>query len=225
MSGHTTVPELNKCETLEGKQCNCLYWSPAGGMIVMAGLGDSASGTLEFYDTDEKKLVATKDHYRANAILCDPSGRTLATTVSQPLDGGHFKFAMDNGYILWTFQGKQLFQQSFQTFYQLQWRPRTSLLTKSEIKDVVKNLKKYEKVFDRADRERTRALRLEETKEKRALRAEYRNIMARNQEFRREQKSVRMDLLDGYDSEDEDNYVTKDVALETIINTKEDVMY
>ena len=218
------VPELNKGETLEGKQSNCIFWSPAGGIIIMAGLGDSASGTLEFYDVDEKKLIATKDHYRANAVLWDPSGRTVATTVSQPIEGGHFKFAMDNGYILWTFQGKQLYQQSFETFYQLQWRPRPQFLSKTEVKKVIKNLKKYEKVFDRADRERTRALRLEETKEKRALRAKFRDTMARLREFRNEQKTERMALLDGYDSEDEDNYISIEVTLESIISSKEDVM-
>lgn len=223
-TGPSIVPELNKGEALEGKQCNCIFWSPAGGIIIMAGLGDSASGTLEFYDVDEKKLIATKDHYRANAVLWDHSGRTVATTVSQPIEGGHFKFAMDNGYILWTFQGKQLYQQSFETFYQLQWRPRPQFLSKSEEKKVIKNLKKYEKVFDRADRERTRALRLEETKEKRALRAKFRDTMARLRGFRDEQKAERMALRDGYDSEDEDNYVTIEVTLESIVSSKEDVM-
>lgn len=221
----TIVAELNKWETLEGKQSNCLFWSPAGGMIILAGLGDSASGTLEFYDVDEKKLVATKDHYRANAVIWDPSGRTVATTVSQPIDGGHFKFAMDNGYIVWTFQGKQMYQQSFENFYQFQWRPRPTLLSKAEVEKVVKNLKKYEKVFDRADRERQRALRMEETKEKRGLRTEFRNTMARLRAFRKEQKAERMALLGGYDSEDEDNYVMRDVILETITSSKEDVMY
>ena len=109
------VSEVNLVETLEGKQCNCIYWSPAGGTIILAALGDSASGTLEFYDTNSKTLVI-KEHYRANQVLWDPSGRTVCTTVSQPIGGGHFKFAMDNGYTLWTFQGKQLAQHSFETF-------------------------------------------------------------------------------------------------------------
>jgi len=188
-------------------------------------LGDSASGTLDFYDISQKKLIASKEHYRANAVLWDPSGRTVTTTVSQPIEGGHFKFAMDNGFIIWTFQGKQLMQQNFETFYQFQWRPRPNFLSEEQIKKVVKNLKKYEKEFDKADRERTRALRLEETKGKRALRSAYRQTMARLREFRRTQKMDRMQLMNGYDSEDEDNYVMKEVTLETILSSKEDVMY
>jgi len=219
------VPELHKITTLEGRQCNCLFWSPVGNMIVMAGLGDSASGTLEFYDAGANQVLATKDHYRANTVLWDPSGRMIATTVSQPIEGGHFKFAMDNGYILWSFQGRQLFQQSFENFYQFLWRPREDLLTKEESAKVVKNLKKYERVFDRADRERSRALYMEETKEKRLLRSEFRSTIAMLKKFRRDQKMDRLNLLRGYDSEDESNFVTRNTTLETVISTKEEVVF
>lgn len=223
--GPTEVAELNKIVTLEGKQSNCLFWSPAGNVVLMASLGDTASGTLEFYDIDNQILLATKDHYRANQVLWDPSGRSVTTVVSQPIQGGHFKFAMDNGYVLWTFQGKQLHQQSFETFYQFQWRPRPNPLNREQQKDVVKNLKKFEKIFDRQDRERHRALKLEETKGKRALRAAFREEMALLALFRKGQKAERVELLGGYDSEDESNYVMKKVTLESIMSTKEDVVY
>lgn len=223
--GPEEVAELNKIVTLEGKQSNCLFWSPAGNVVLMASLGDTASGTLEFYDIDNQILLATKDHYRANQVLWDPSGRSVTTVVSQPIQGGHFKFAMDNGYVLWTFQGKQLHQQSFETFYQFQWRPRPNLLNREQQKDVVKNLKKFEKIFDRQDRERHRAIKLEETKGKRALRAAFREEMALLALFRKGQKAERVELLGGYDSEDESNYVMKKVTLESFMSTKEDVVY
>lgn len=218
------VSEVNKVETLEGKQCNCIFWSPAGGTIILAGLGDSASGTLEFYDVDSKALTI-KEHYRANQVLWDPSGRTVATTVSQPIGGGHFKFAMDNGYILWTFQGKQLSQASFETFYQFQWRPREKLATKEEIKEISKNIKKYEKQFNAFDEAKKRKQRLEETKGKRKSRASFRATMARLKEWRDRQKQERMELLGGYDSEDEDNFITKEVTIETVLNSKEELVY
>ena len=34
------ISELNKIETLSGKQCNSLFWSPLGNIIVMASLGE-----------------------------------------------------------------------------------------------------------------------------------------------------------------------------------------
>lgn len=216
------VAEVNKVECLEGKQCNCLFWSPAGGVIILASLGDSASGALEFYDVDDKTLVV-KEHYRSNAIMWDPSGRTVASVVSQPIEGGHFKFAMDNGYTLWSFQGRQMYSQAFETFYQLEWRPREKLLSTEQIKDVQKNLKKYEQEFDKVDKERTRKLKLEETKEKRELRSRFRNMLSRLKEFRKAQKGARMELNDGFDSDDESNYNSKEIVLETIIDEKEKI--
>jgi len=218
------VGEVNKIETLEGKQCNSIFWSPAGGVIIMASLGESASGTLEFYDV-ESKTLSIKEHYRCNEVLWDPSGRTVATCVVQPIGGGHFKFSMDNGYILWTFQGKQMYQKSFETFFQLQWRPRERLLPKSEVDKVVKNLRNYEKRFDKEDKERERKRYIEETRGKRKLRDEFRQRLARLREFRDRQKETRIELLDGYDSDDERNYVMKEVTVETLLSTKDEIIY
>jgi len=217
------VPELNLLECLDGKQCNFLSWSPAGSVIILASLGDAASGTLEFYDVNTKQLVV-KEHYRANQVLWDPSGRTVASVVSQPIEGSSYKFAMDNGYILWSFQGKQLYQQSFETFYQFLWRPRESLLTKSETNKVRKNLKKYEKQFDRADKKRQRAMYLEETKGKREERSKIRDILARNRAIRQKERAKYVALLGGYDSEDDKNYRITDLNVETVLSTKEEVI-
>lgn len=219
----TVVAEVNKVETLEGKQCNCFFWSPAGKNIVLASLGEAASGTLEFYDVETKALVV-KEHYRANQVLWDPSGRTVATTVTQPISGGQFKFAMDNGYILWSFYGKQLCTQSFETFYQLQWRPRETLLSKEETAVVIKNLKKYEKQFDKADKELSRARYLEETKGKRALRTAFRQHIAHLRAIKNNQHADRVVLLGGYDSEDESNYVMKEITVESVLTVKEEVV-
>jgi translation initiation factor 3 subunit B len=216
-------PELHKVTMLEGRQCTGIFWSPAGSNIILASLGDTASGTLEFYNVDEKTIVM-KEHYRANQVAWDPSGRTVATIVSQPLEGGHFKFAMDNGYILWSFQGKQMYQQSFEAFYQFVWRPRETLLSKKEVEEVQKNLKKYEKQFDKADKERERALYLEETKGKRMERSKYREVLARNKAFRQRRRAEYVALLDGYDSEDDSNFEIREVQVETVLKTTEELV-
>jgi len=218
------VSELHKVDVLEGRQCNCIFWSPVGATIILASLGDSASGAMEFYDVNTKSLTV-KEHYRANTVIWDPSGRTVATAVTQPIGGGHFKFAMDNGYVLWSFQGKQLYQQSFETFHQLLWRPRLSLLTDVSRKAVVKDLKKYEKRFFKEDRDRTRAEYLEKTSEKRALRRRFRERVRSLREWRSKQAEARVELLGGYDEDDDRNYNVKEVVLETTMSTKEEVIY
>mmetsp|Transcript_1195 Transcript_1195/g.1832 ORF Transcript_1195/g.1832 Transcript_1195/m.1832 type:complete len:753 (-) Transcript_1195:150-2408(-) len=217
------VAELNKVGTLEGKQCNSIFWSPAGGVILLASLGDQASGTLEFYDVDNKSL-SVKEHYRANEVFWDPSGRTVATCVIQPIGGGHFKFSLDNGFILWSFQGKQLYQASFETFYQFQWRPRQHLLSKDDVNKVIKNIKKYEKRFDKEDKDRLRARHIEETRGKRLLRDKFRETMARLKAFHDNQAVLRIELYGGYDSNDESNYETKEISVETILSSKDEVV-
>ena len=37
------LSKFNLEETLEGKQCNCTLWSPAGSIVIFAALGDLAS--------------------------------------------------------------------------------------------------------------------------------------------------------------------------------------
>jgi translation initiation factor 3 subunit B len=217
------VPELHLIETLEGRQCNFISWSPAGHVIIMASLGDSASGTLEFYDVSSKSLVI-KEHYRANQLLWDPAGRSVASVVSQPIEGGSFKFAMDNGYVLWSFQGKQLYQESFEAFYQFIWRPRKTLLSTKKIHEVRRNIKKYEKQFDKADRKRRRQKYLEETKGKREERAKIRDIISRNSTILSRHRQKHVALLGGYDSDDEKNYQINEMLVEKVLSTKEETI-
>ena len=114
--------ELTLVKTLESRACNVLYWSPAGGMLLLATLGES-SGALEFYDADHD-VSKVEEHYKMTHIEWDPSGRTLCTAVCQPIEGAFFKFQMDNGFKLWTFQGACYHEASYENFYQLAWRPR-----------------------------------------------------------------------------------------------------
>merc|ERR1712176_1583571 len=99
------------------------------------------------------------------------------------------------------------------TFYQFQWRPRENLLSKAEIAKVKKDLKKYEKQFEKADKERARALYLEETKGKRLERKKIRDILASTRALRREQRARHVEMLGGYDSDDESNYVVREISI------------
>jgi len=66
---------------------------------------------------------------------------------------------MDNGYWIWTFQGRILKRINLTGFTQFLWRPRPpTLLSAEQIKDIEKNLKKYAAQFESEDRMRlTRA--------------------------------------------------------------------
>merc|ERR1712187_771139 len=105
--------------------------------------------------------------------------------------------------MVWTFPWNLIYQQSYETFYQFQWRPREDLLGKVDTEKVIKKIKKYEKQFDKADKELSQARFLEETKGKRLLRAAFRNRMKSLNEIRRLQRKTRIKIMDGYDSDEE----------------------
>jgi translation initiation factor 3 subunit B len=91
--------------------------------------------------------------------------------------------------------------------YQFAWRPRPkSILSSEELKIAMKNMKKYEKIFDKEDKEKRQQLNSAVLEERRRLATAY---LARLAERRAEYEDTHADriaLRDGYDSEDDDNY-------------------
>lgn len=133
---------------LEKKACNHLFWSPAGQFVVLAGLTTMA-GALEFIDTNDFTIMNSTDHYQMSDVEWDPTGRYVVTAVSS------WKTSVDNGYWIWTFQGRILKRVNLNAFNQLLWRPRpASLLSSEQVKKIKKNLKKYSAQFESKDRMR-----------------------------------------------------------------------
>lgn len=102
ISNHVSPP-LNPpvTGTLPGKACNCIFWSPMGHNIVLAGL-KNLNGQLEFFNVDELETLSTAEHFMATDVEWDPTGRYVATSVSA-------SHQMENGYNLWSFNGKLLY--------------------------------------------------------------------------------------------------------------------
>jgi uncharacterized protein with WD repeat len=66
-----------------------------------------------------------------------------------------FKFKVDTGFWIWSFQGKILKRLNIENFCGLQWRPRLpSLLSAKQQQEIRKNLKKYSAQFESKDRMR-----------------------------------------------------------------------
>jgi translation initiation factor 3 subunit B len=72
---------LKIIEKFEQKQCNHLFWSPAGQFIVLAALRTS-SYTLEFIDTSDFTITNTSEHFQVTDVEWDPTGRYVVTGVS-----------------------------------------------------------------------------------------------------------------------------------------------
>jgi len=216
--------EVTKIYTLNNRLANALFWSPMGdGHIVCAGLGDGFDGQIEFVDL-ENKWNKQLEHYRCTNVAWDPSGRVVATSVVQPLDGAFFKFQMDNGYKLWTFQGQLFHEASFENMYQLQWRPRPkSLLDEDQKKQIIKNLRKYERRFANEDKLQELARQRELSKEKRTQRAKYRKLINHRLAQAQNIRQSRIAMRNGIDLDDESYYIITTTQIESVLTSKEEL--
>merc|ERR1712146_407001 len=64
-------------------------------------------------------------------------------------------------------------------FYQLSWRPRPPLLLAEQEKDIRKNLRKYERIFGKIDKEKEREKAMGINKTKSSLRSSFRELQER----------------------------------------------
>jgi len=177
---------------LKKKPITNLYWSPKGNFVVMAGL-KGFNGTLEFYNVNELETMATDEHFMATHVTWDPTGRYLATYVSA------WEHQVENGYNIWTFQGKLLKHVGKDKFYQFFWRPRPpSLVSAAQEEKLHKELlptyvKKYQEID--ANR-RADAARVEDEKRKK-LRQDWASYEAQKVREWDESAPKRADILRG----------------------------
>ncbi|KAH8048891.1 hypothetical protein JL720_15742 [Aureococcus anophagefferens] len=139
MLGKDGRPELTHLVTLENRSCNSIHWSPMGTQVVLAGTGDAFNGALEFSTATPSGRHA--EHYRERGRV-GPVRAHRRHGRAPALEGAFFKFQMDNGYKLWTFQGSVY----------------------HEKKAIVKNLRKYERRFAHEDKLKDLARQREATK-------------------------------------------------------------
>jgi len=196
-------PEILK--KYERKTANHIFWSPTGQFVILAGLR-SMNGVLEFIDTSDFTTMGGGEHFMCTDVEWDPTGRYVMTGVSW---WGH---KVDNAYWMWNFQGKVLKRSQVEKFCQLVWRPRPpSLLSKEQMREVKKNLKKYSDQFSAKDKMRQSRASNELMAKRQALAddfakyratkdAEYAETMAKRLELR---GSINMDSAEGDDYEEE----------------------
>mmetsp|Transcript_366 Transcript_366/g.412 ORF Transcript_366/g.412 Transcript_366/m.412 type:complete len:701 (+) Transcript_366:180-2282(+) len=205
--------------SIPNKQVSTLYWSPAGNSVIFTG--KSINGTLEFWDVDENVCTAEEEHFMCNEIQWDPSGRIVATIVTQPMFGSvTMRYKLENGFNLWTFQGQLLKKEHLEHFYQFAWRPRPkSELSEKEKQKVVKHLAGYIAKFTKRDDEQRKLIEASANKDKidqltqfRAL-VERRKATAAKQDLERERLGLIVHLA-------ETEYETMDEIEEVLISEK-----
>jgi len=189
--------QVKHLKTIEKKSANNLFWSPQGSFIILAGL-HTLNGALEFFNVNDMETMGNDEHFMATAIEWDPSGRYVATVVS------HWRHQLENGYNIYSFQGKMLKHVLKDKFYQLLWRPRPpSPLSDDRIQYIKQNIGKYTSVFEAKDKAIKEAEREEIRKQREEKRKEFEVYLKQKEEDYKKQKNERKQLI-GEDSDDED---------------------
>merc|ERR1719281_1864225 len=151
--------ESDKCENvrnldLPAPSFTDVFWAPGGQYFVCAAMqgGDLLFGGLM---PDNKLEVLHRDeHFMLTNVEWDPSSRYVITAVTQPMrdEGSGFKYQMEAGYAIWTFQGRQLCKFAKDKLFSATWRPHPpSLLSADKQRNIKKNIKTFSKRYDALD--------------------------------------------------------------------------
>ncbi|KNA13142.1 hypothetical protein SOVF_119450 [Spinacia oleracea] len=212
---HTS--RVSKLTTLKSKQANALYWSPSGRYIILAGL-KGFNGQLEFFNVDELETMATTEHFMCTDIEWDPTGRYVATAVTSVHE-------MENGFNIWSFNGKLLYRILKDHFFQFIWRPRPpTLLTPEKEEEIAKNLKRYSKKYEAEDQDVSLLLSEQDREKRKQLKEEWESWVNKWKKYHEEEKLERENLREGEVSDDDEEYEAKEVEYEEVVGVEEEIV-
>lgn len=172
---------------LPSNSFNSFFWAPDGQYFVVAAIsgGDLLWGCL---NNDNKFEVLYKDeHFMLTDVAWDPSSRYVLTAVTQPIKDqiGAFKYQMEAGFSIWTFQGRALYKCQKEKLWNIEWRPHPpSALPLEHQNDIRKNLKQYSKKYDDVDAAAKDAARNAWRRERDAKMNAFKTIVARLDEYK-----------------------------------------
>jgi len=221
--GQAKKNELTHLFTISGRQCTEVHWSPAGGNIAMAYFQSDVC-QFQLFDVANNVTVANLRHDRCNSLRWDPSGRYIVTTRETDLSNALAKGHQDDGYNIYTFQGQLVLSVKREKIFKFEWRPRPKDLKRSERAAVMKNIRKYEKNFEREDKQRKQELIQAVIQSRYEQAEEFFSVWQKNRSDNQALKAKRIALRNGYDSDDDQNYKIDYSNEENIISQKEQII-
>jgi translation initiation factor 3 subunit B len=131
-----------------------IHWAPNGQYFVCAAMqgGDLIFGGL--MPDNKFEILHRDEHFMLTTVEWSPCSRYVITAVAQPMrdEIGGFKYQMEAGYAIWTFQGRLLHKLQKEKLFAVQWRPHPpSMLSDSQQQHIKKNIKKFSKKYDALD--------------------------------------------------------------------------
>ena len=164
----------------------------------------------------DPKVLSAGEHFMCVDVVWDPTGRYVATAVTTV-------HQMENGYKVWAFTGRLLYQAARERFFQFLWRPRPpSLLAADELAAVRANLKKYAKAYEEEDAALLHEADAEIVAERRAAMDAWTAWAATRAEWAAADAAARAALLGERALEPE--HTTATVEVEEVVNVDEKVL-
>ncbi|GLT69070.1 hypothetical protein SLA2020_412500 [Shorea laevis] len=131
----------------------------------------------------------------------------------------------ENGFNIWSFNGKLLYRIKKDHFFQFLWRPRPpSFLSPEKDEEIAKNWKKYSKKYEAEDQDVSLLLSKQDREKRRMLKDEWEKWMNECKRLHEEEKLERQKLTDGEASDEEEEYEAKEVEVEEILDVTEEVL-
>ncbi|CAE8673670.1 unnamed protein product [Polarella glacialis] len=177
------------CFDLPSNSFNTFYWAPEGQYFVCAAIGQ---GDLLFggiMEGNKLEILHKDEHFMLTDVEWDPSSRYVITSVTQPMQNemGGFKYSMEAGFAIWTFQGRVLYRQQKEKLWQITWRPHPpSLLSASRQEHVRKNIKTFSKKYDAADEQAKDLARNAFKREREAKNSYFKSVLDRLDSFKQD---------------------------------------
>ena len=104
-------------------------------------------------------------------------------------------------------------------------RPRPkSLLDQKTKKQVIKNLRKYERKFAAEDKKKDVLAQREATTEKRDQRRAFRELWAERAKTYEANAAARMAMRNGFDADADELYIITKRTVESVVKSKEEIM-
>lgn len=215
MSGASPKTTNNKKEltflfSIKDVQCTSVLWSPMGEIIAIAFTGpDTCNFTL--HDVENNVCLAKRTHDRGNRLAWDPSGRLLAScTLNSMKQDRVSRGHPDDGYLLFSFQGNLVCQVRKDRMYQFEWRPRPrDILSKEDKLKIVKNLKKYERLFEKEDKQKRMEINQEIIENRKKIAIDFFSVLNKNKVINSRLIEKRIACRGGYREDDDSNYVVE----------------
>jgi translation initiation factor 3 subunit B len=160
----------------------------------------------------------TAEHFMCTDIEWDPTGRFVASSV------GHIH-QMENGFIMWLFNGTELYSQKRERFLQFSWRPRPeSLLTGEQVEQINKEFKKYSKKYQEEDELIHTQADADVLEARKRLQEKWNEWRESRKEYAEQLAKGRREILEKYYTLEDEEFTVQEVETETQISYTEETV-